>query len=60
MLQGFPVEGLIRVHLCGPAWEFLASRAAEVIPLPDGTGDSVDRGDSDAVPDADAVSLAFC
>ena len=34
VLQGFPVVGLMRSHLCGPACELRAERAADVIPLP--------------------------
>ena len=48
MLQGLLVDGLMRVHLCGPACELRARIAADVKPLPDGAGDSVDRADADA------------
>lgn len=63
VLHGLPVDGLIRVHLCGPAWEFLARIAAEVMPLVEGSGEPDDRGDAEAVPDADAdapLSCCFC
>lgn len=68
MLHGLPVDGLIRLHLCGPAWELRARRAAEVMPdssASEGAGDSVDRapgelGETDVAPDSAPESLLFC
>lgn len=34
VLQGLPVVGLMRSHLCGPVWELRAASSADVIPLP--------------------------
>jgi len=45
VLHGLLVDGLMRVHLCGPACEFRARIAAGVIPSVDGAGDSVERGE---------------
>lgn len=60
VLHGLLVDGLMRVHLCGPAWELRASSAADVMPLLDGPGDSVERGDTEPVPEGEVLSLADC
>jgi len=58
VLHGFPVDGLILAHLCGPAWELRAKIAAEVMPEPEGAGEPDDlEGDTDSVADMEALSL---
>lgn len=53
MLQGLPVDGLMREHLCGPAWELRSRRAAELRPEAEGPGDSVEREYGDAMSEAE-------